>query len=161
MVSWSGFYGDSQGSNGSYELLSGRSPQRYHLSRIFRKKGMRRYAEILSTILTDSTPATTAGVALSQKTAVRNTTSNVQGGVQAVAAEQLMHLNINPDKDDLSANTARAIVAADVTEMQEEILHLDDDAGHGDRIMRAPSEGSGAISYPVDGSGNGGGGKQF
>ena len=160
MVSWSGFYGDQQGSNGSYELLSGRSPNRYHLMRLFRKKGMREYAEILSTLLTDSTPATTASVALSQKTAVRNVNANVQGGVQTVAAEQLMHLNINPDKDDASANTARAVAAADVTAMQEEIIHLDDDAGHGDRIMRAPSDGSGGISYPVDLSGNGGGGKQ-
>ena len=146
--------------NGAYEFLNGRSPNRYHLMRLMRKKGMREYAELLSTLLTDSTPATTAGVTLSQVTAAADTTANLQGGVRAVAAEQLVGLTINSDKDDASANTARAVSAADVTAMQEELIIGDDAAGHGDRILRAPSDGSGVISYATDASGNGGGGKQ-
>ena len=46
-------YGPSD-SNGSYELLSARSPNRYHLMRLMRKRGMRNYGEILSTIVADS-----------------------------------------------------------------------------------------------------------
>ena len=42
-----------------------------------------------------------------------------------------------------------------------EDFHIGDDtAGHGDRHMRAPSNASGVVSYPVDAAGNGGGGKQ-
>ena len=146
--------------NGTYEFLNGRSPNRYHLMRLMRRKGMRHYAEVLSTLLTDSTPATTASVTLSQLTAAADTTANVQGGVRTVAAEELIGLNLNSDKDDASANTARAVAAADVTAMQEELIIGDDAAGHGDRILRAPSDGSGVILYVADASGNGGGGKQ-
>ena len=146
--------------NGSYEFLNGRGPNRYHLMRIMRKKGMKEFSEILSTLLTDSSPSTTASVTISQLTADANTTANVQGGVRTVATVELLGSSLNSDKDDTSANTARAVAAGDVTAMQEEIVMGDAAGGHGDRILTAPSNGSGVISYPTDASGNGGGGKQ-
>jgi hypothetical protein len=146
--------------NGSYEFLNGRGPNRYHLMRIMRKKGMKEFSEILSTLLTDSSPSTTASVTISQLTASANTAANVQGGVRTVATVELLGSSLNSDKDDTSANTARAVAAGDVTAMQEEIVMGDAAGGHGDRILTAPSNGSGVISYPSDASGNGGGGKQ-
>ena len=146
--------------NGSYEFLNGRGPNRYHLMRIMRKKGMKEFSEILSTLLTDSSPSTTASVTISQLTASANTAANVQGGVRTVATVELLGSSLNSDKDDTSANTARAVAAGDVTAMQEEIVMGDAAGGHGDRILTAPSNGSGVISYPTDASGNGGGGKQ-
>ncbi len=141
-------------------FLKARSPNRYHIMRILRQKGQRHYAEILSTLLANATHSGTASVTLSQLTAAADTTANVQGGVRTIAAEELIGLTINSDKDDASANTARAVTAADVTAIQEEILTGDDAAGAGDRILRAPSDGSGVILYAADASGNGGGGKQ-
>jgi hypothetical protein len=44
--------------------------------------------------------------------------------------------------------------------MQEELIMGDAAGGHGDRILTAPSDGSGVVSYPTDAAGNGGGGKQ-
>ena len=146
--------------NGSYEFLNGRGPNRYHLMRIMRKKGMKEFSEILSTLLTDSSPSTSASVTIAQLTASADTTSNAQGGVRTIAAVELLGSSLNSDKDDASANTARSIAAGDVTAMQEEIVMGDAAAGHGDRILTAPSNGSGVISYPSDASGNGGGGKQ-
>ncbi len=146
MASWSGFYGDGQGTNGSYELLSGKSPNRYHLSRLFRKKGMRELSEVLRTIAADSTPASQASAAISRVQGAVDTTANVNGGVRTIESEQLVGLTINSDKDDASAQTARNITAADVTDLN---LILAD----GGDENRAPS------SYPVDISGNGGGGK--
>ena len=104
-------------SNGTYEFQSARSPNRYHLTRLLRKRGMRNYGEILSTLLTDSSP------------------------------NETMDLTINSDKDDASANTARAVTAADVTAIQTEVIPS------GSRANRAPT------TYPTDAAGNGGGGK--
>ena len=50
----------------SYTFSSGRSPNRYHLTRILRKRGMQNYGEILSTLLTDSSPSTSASVVRTQ-----------------------------------------------------------------------------------------------
>ena len=133
--------------NATYEFLSGRSPNRYHLMRLLRKKGMREMGEIISTLLTDSTPATTASVTISELTAEANTTANVQGGARTVAAKEQMGLLYNSDKDDASANTSRAVTAADVTALQTEVIPS------GSRANRAPA------TYPADASGNGGGGK--
>lgn len=148
---------------GNYEFLNGRSPNRYHLMRLLRKRGMRNFGEILHSLMTDVTagqvPQTSASVNISQVTAAADTTDNVQGGVRTIAGAQKMHLTINPDKDDASANTARIVSAADVTEIIEMLVGSDDDADHGDRIMRAPTDGSGLVTYPTDASGNGGGGK--
>ena len=58
-----------------------------------------------------------------------------------------MGLLYNSDKDDASANTARAVSAADVTALLTEVLPS------GARANRAPA------TYATDASGNGGGGK--
>jgi hypothetical protein len=130
-----------------YDLLSARSPNRYHLMRLLRKAGMRQTGEVLSTLLTDSTPATTASVTTSQLTAEADTTANVQGGVRTVAAKEKMSLVLDADMDDASANTARAVSAADVTTLQTELIPS------GAQSNRQPT------TYPTDASGNGGGGK--
>ncbi len=155
MVSWSGFYGDAQGSTGSYELLSGRSPNRFHLMRLLRKTGMRAVGEVISTLLTDSTPATNASVITSQVDAVATPVSgqNSQGGVRGVTAQETIDLVLDSDKDDLLANITRAVSAGDVTTLQQELIPS------GDQNIRAPTDGSGTILYPDDASGNGGGGK--
>lgn len=140
--------------NGTYEFLSGRSPNRYHLMRLLRKKGMREVGEILFTALADNTPSDTASVTMHQLTAEANTSSNVQGGVRTIAAEELMGLTIDSDKDDATANTARATTAGDVTTLNSEMI-----PGR-NRALRAPDADGNAISYPTDASGNGGGGKQ-
>jgi hypothetical protein len=141
------------GTGGTYELQSARSPNRYHLMRILRKKGMREFGEIVSTLLTDSTPSTSAGVTISQLTAEADTSANVQGGVRTIAAKEIMGGVLDSDKDDASANTARAVTSADVSSLQEELVMS------GDQINRAPTNGSGTITYATDASGNGGGGK--
>lgn len=145
----SGFSGTNGETNGSYELLSARSPNRYHLMRILRKRGMRNYGEILSTLLEDSSPASTASVTTAQvdHSATPGGT-NSQGGVRTVTSNETMDLTINSDKDDASANTSRAVSAADVTAIQTEIIPS------GSRANRQPT------TYPTDASGNGGGGKQ-
>lgn len=134
--------------NATYEFLSARSPNRYHLMRLLRKRGMRNYGEILSTLLEDSTPASTASVTTTQ---VDHTSTpggtNSQGGVRSTTANQTIDLTINSDKDDASANTARAVTSADVTAIQTEIIPT------GSRARRAPA------TYATDASGNGGGGK--
>ncbi len=149
--------------NANYEFLNGRSPNRYHLMRLLRKTGMRNFGEILHSLMTDVTagqvPQTSASVIVSQASANADTGDNLQGGVRTITAQERMHLTINPDKDDGSNNTARNVTAADVTEIIEMLVGADDTAGHGDRIMRAPTDASGVILYVADASGNGGGGK--
>ena len=134
-------------SNATYEFLNARSPNRYHLMRILRKRGMRNYGEIISTLLTDSSPSTSASVTTAQVDHTVDTGANNFGGVRNVSNNETMDLTINSDKDDASANTARAVTAADVTAIQTEIIPS------GSRADRAPS------TYPTDASGNGGGGK--
>ena len=147
----SGFSGINNETNGSYEFLSGRSPNRYHLMRLLRKKGMREIGEIISTVIEDAVagqvPQSTASVTMSELTAEADTTDNVQGGVRTIAAKEQMGLLYNSDKDDASANTSRAVSAADVTALQTEVIP------GGSRASRAPA------TYPTDASGNGGGGK--
>lgn len=132
---------------GGYELLSARSPNRYHLMRILRKRGMRETGEVLNTLLTDSTPASEASVAVSQVTAAATPGgSNSQGGVRTVAAINLMGSVLDSDKDDASDKTARNVSSADVTTLQKELV------ASGAQSSRSPT-------YPTDASGNGGGGK--
>jgi hypothetical protein len=146
---WTTSHSGSNGeTNGSYELLSARSPNRYHLMRILRRKGMREMGEVISTLLTDSTPATTASVTISQLTAEAVVGGISNGGVRTIAAVEQMGLTYNSDKDDASANTSRAVTAADVTALQTELIP------GGSRNARAPA------TYATDASGNGGGGKQ-
>lgn len=151
MSNWSGFWGDGASTTGSYELLSGRSPNRYHLARMFKRRGMRMHSEVLFTALADSTPASTASVAHYRVQAARDVTSNVQGGVRTIENINDIQPAFQGDKDNASPNTARAIAAADVTSLNR-ILE------GGKEFNRAPNS-SGTTSYPTDGSGNGGGGK--
>ena len=147
------FSGSNGETNAAYEFLSGRSPSRYQLIRLLKKKGMREMGEIISTLLTDSSPSTSASVTISELTAEADTGDNVQGGARTIASKEQMGLTITSDKDDASANTARAVSAGDVTNLQEDLVTS------GDRWNRAPTNGSGTITYPTDASGNGGGGK--
>ena len=147
MATSTGYWEDDAGSVSTYSLLSKRSPNRYHLMRILRKAGMRQHGEILSTLLTDSSPSTSASVVTSQIDSVATTGgTNSQGGVRGVSAKEKMSSVINNDQDSATANTARAVSAADVTELQTELIPS------GSRSSRAPT-------YPTDASGNGGGGK--
>lgn len=147
MASYSDFWGDGANTTGSYALLSKRSPNRYHLMRMLRKRGMQEYGEILTTLLTDASPSTSASYTVSQIDAVQDTgASNSQGGVRTVTAKEQVGGVLDSTQSD-TANTARAVTAADVTTMQAEI-------GSGATANRAPA------TYPDDASGNGGGGKQ-
>jgi|TARA_R110002126_G_scaffold127909_1_gene270321 hypothetical protein len=147
MATSTGYWEDEAGNVSTYSLLSKRSPNRYHLTRLLRKAGMRQHGEILSTLLTDSSPSTSASVITSQIDGVATTGgTNSQGGVRGVTAKEKMSSVINNDQDSATANTARAVSAADVTELQKELIPS------GSRSSRAPT-------YPTDASGNGGGGK--
>jgi len=136
----------------TYTFVSGKSPNRYHLMRLLRKKGMREVGEILFTALAENTPSDTASVTISQLTAVANTSSNVQGGVRTIGAQEIMGGVLDSTITD-AAETARAAVAADVTTLNAELVP------GGNTALRAPSV-TGTITYPADASGNGGGGKQ-
>tara|TARA_R110000823_G_scaffold51013_3_gene127461 strand:- start:666 stop:1124 length:459 start_codon:yes stop_codon:yes gene_type:complete len=147
MATSTGYWENDAGSVSTYSLLSKRSPNRYHLTRLLRKAGMRQHGEILSTLLTDSSPSTSASVTSTQIDAVATTGgTNSQGGVRGTTANEKMSSVINNDQDSATANTARAVSAADVTELQTELIPS------GSRSSRAPT-------YPTDASGNGGGGK--
>ncbi len=147
MATSTGYWEDEAGNVSTYSLLSKRSPNRYHLTRLLRKAGMRQHGEILSTLLTDSSPSTSASVITSQIDGVATTGgTNSQGGVRGITAKEKMSSVINNDQDSATANTARAVSAADVTELQKELIPS------GSRSSRAPT-------YPTDASGNGGGGK--
>jgi len=145
MATYSEFWGSGAD---PYTFASGRSPNRYQLMRILRKRGMRIEGEILSTLLEDSTPASTASVTTTQVDAVSDTGNNVQGGVRGTTANETVDLLYNKQPTTASANTSRAVSAADVTALQTEIIPS------GSRALRSPS------TYPTDASGNGGGGKQ-
>lgn len=152
MATSTGFWENAAGSVSTYSLLSGRSPNRYHLMRLMRKKGMREVGEILFTALAENTPSDTASVTISQLTASANTQDNVQGGVRTIAAQEIMGSTLDGGASD-TAETARAAAAADVTTLNAELVP------GGNTALRAPSS-AGTITYPTDASGNGGGGKQ-
>ena len=151
MATSTAFWEDDAGATSTYSLLSARSPNRYHLMRLLRKQGMRQHGEILSTILEDATagqvPQSTASVSISQITAEADTTANVNGGVRTIAAAERMDNVINNNIGSATPNTARAVTAADVTELQKELIPS------GSRSKTDPD------SYPTDAAGNGGGGK--
>lgn len=154
MATSTGFWENDAGASSTYSLLSGKSPNRFHLMRLLRKRNMREFGEIIFTALAENTPSDEASVTLSQKTAVATPDSgeNSQGGVQAVAAINLMGSSLDSAIGDASANTARNAKAGDVTIINAEVLP------GGNTALRAPSV-SGTITYPTDASGNGGGGK--
>lgn len=146
MASYSGFWSDRGGfdnaGGATHTLLKNKSPNRYHLSRLLKTRGMREIAELIATIGGDSTPASSASVTISRVAAARALDDNVQGGVRTIESAQL----VGGLNDSGTANTARVIAAADVTDMN---LYLPG----GTEANRAPG------TYPTDASGNGGGGK--
>ena len=144
--------GIADNNDAAYSFISGKSPNRYHLMRLLRKKGMREVGEILFTALAENTPSDNASVIISQRTAVANTQDNVQGGVVSITAQEIMGSTLDGGTGD-TAQTLRAATAADVTTLNAEVVP------GGNTALRAPSA-SGTITYPTDASGNGGGGKQ-
>ena len=122
--------------------------------RILRKRGMREYRELMTTLLEDvsGNESSTASASVSVVQGEVNTSSNVQGGKRTITTQQLIGAQQDSDKDD-AAPAARAVSATDTTRFQEEW------ADAGDHHNRAPTNGSGTITYPADASGNGGGGK--
>ncbi len=149
MATSTGFWEDAAGEVSTYSLLHGKSPNRYHLMRLFRKRNMRETGEIIFTALAENTPSDEASVTVTRVTA----TQGQQGGVRATAAQQIMGGNLDSAISD-TANTARNAKAGDVTILNAEVLP------GGNTALRAPSS-SGTITYPTDASGNGGGGKLF
>jgi hypothetical protein len=129
-----------------YSFSSGKSPNRYHLMRLMRKKGLREVGEIIFTALAENTPSDSASVTISQLTASADTTANVNGGVRTIAAVEQMGSTLDGGTGD-TPNTARAAAAADVTTLNAELIPS------GATANRQPG------TYPVDASGNGGGGK--
>lgn len=146
---WEGATFGPGNTNAKYALSSGKSPNRYHLMRLFRKRNMRELGEVLYTILADNTPSDTASVAISQVTAVANTGDNVQGGVRGITSQQIMGLNLDSGVNDATAEAARATKGGDVTLLNKEFIPS------GVTAQRKPTE-----ANMVDLSGNGGGGKQ-
>jgi hypothetical protein len=132
----------------AYSFISGKSPNRYQLMRILRKRGMREVGEILFTALAENTPSDEASVTISQLTASADTQNNVQGGVRTIAAKEFMGSTLDGGTSDTAA-TARNAAAADVTTLNAEIIPS------GTTAQRKPTE-----ANSVDLSGNGGGGKQ-
>jgi hypothetical protein len=138
---------DSVGNDATdISLISATTPNRYHLARLFRKRNMKQVSEVLKTLLDDSTPASAASVAIAQVDAVANVNANVQGGVRGVTSNEIMDASLVNQPDASNPNTARNVAAADVTELQKDLFG-------GSNTNRAPT------TYPVDKSGNGGGGK--
>ena len=129
----------------SITLISARTPNRYHLARLLKKRGMKQVSEVLSTLLADSDPSSTASVTISQIDAVANTGDNVQGGVRTVTSNEIMDNTLLNPASSATPNTARAVAAGDVAELQKDLIG-------GSNSNRAPT-------YPTDASGNGGGGK--
>ncbi len=154
MANYSGLFNGVHSED--YALLNGRSPNRYHLMRLMRKRNMAEYREVLTTLLEDSTPASTASRTYSRVQATANAAANVQGGARTIETVELLGATLDStdiDEAGAGASGGRAVIPGDVTKIQEEL------ASDGDRILRAPSNGSGTITYPDDASGNGGGGK--
>jgi|TARA_R110000823_G_scaffold25742_1_gene75778 hypothetical protein len=134
----------------TYTFSSGRSPNRYHLTRLLRKRGMQNYGEILSTLLTDSSPTTTMSVTRTQIDSIATPGgTNSMGGVRTTTSNESIDSVLDKTATSATPNTARAASAADVTSIQGELLPGDT------RSQRKPSE-----ANMVDLSGNGGGGKQ-
>ena len=89
MASYSDFWGDGANTTGSYALLSKKSPNRYHLMRMLRKRGMKEYGEILTTLLTAASPSSSASFTVAQIDAVQDTgASNQQGGVRNITSNE-------------------------------------------------------------------------
>ena len=129
MVAWQALFTDIGGTN--HALLVDKTQVRKKLGKLFRRRAGRVISEKLTTLLTDSTPATTA---LVQTTRVTHTPAPPNTELGGVAATEVRdHINT-------------AVVAGDVTDLQ---LILEGGA----------EQSSHTNAHPADASGNGGGGK--
>ena len=143
MANYSGLFESVHGDN--YELLSKKSPNRYHLNRLLKKRDLRELGEVMFTLL-GASAGSSASKTHARVQAVSNTASNEQGGVRTIESINDVGLVLDSDKDDASAETARNTTAADVTTLTGIF-------DGGTENNRAPA------TYPTDASGNGGGGK--
>ena len=143
MANYSGLFETVHGEN--YELLSKKSPNRYHLNRLLKKRDLRELGEVMFTLL-GATAGSSASKTHSRVQAVADTSSNEQGGVRTVESINEVGLVLDSDKDDTGAETARVTTSAYVTT-------LNGIFDGGTENNRAPA------TYPTDASGNGGGGK--
>lgn len=147
-MGWSGLWNglaSTTVATSDYTLNSGRSPNRYHLARIMRKRNMKELAEVMST-LNGVAAGETASHTYSRVQAERDLTANVQGGSRTIETKELVGPTLADTYDASGANTSRATVAGDQTTINELLLGT----GEG---LRKPT------TYPTDTSGNGGGGK--
>lgn len=149
MASSSGFWEDRGGHDNAggatYDFIQPRGALRYHLARILKKFGNLEIGEVLSTV-NGVAVGQSASKTISRRTAVADTSQNAQGGVAAIESRELVGLNLDSGANDASSGTARNTVAADTTAITG-IIH------GGTESDRSPG------TYPVDASGNGGGGK--
>lgn len=134
MASHAGFWGDSPN---AYQLLSKKSPNRYHLNRMIRRQP--ELANVLDKLLADSTPASSTSLTRKRIAAARDLNQNVQGGVRTIETLIPVGSTLDSGVYDSAANTQRAVTAADVTNLRDVNV---------------------TYTYPVDKSGNGGGGKR-
>lgn len=145
MASWSGFWGDTTNVTGSYAPLRNKTPLRAQLTKLLRRRGLRELGEAIDIVAADSTPASSLTVTKSQVKAVVDVGLNNLGGARTIESKETVG-KLNSLITDTAANTARAIAAADVTDLR--------------KIVAGGSESSSAPStYATDRSGNGGGNK--
>ena len=143
---YSGLWDGVAGENYSFNKTNARSPNRYHLARLLKTRGLRELSEVITTMGTDCSPSTTASVSYSRIEHTADPSSNVLGGAATIATHQLMGGDLDSQYSESGAKTARAIDATDVTDVQ---LFTEG----GTEAVRSPP------TYPTDASGNGGGGK--
>lgn len=149
MASSSGFWEDRGGHDNAggatYTFQQPRGVLRYHLARLLKKYGNQELSEVIATV-NGVAVGSSASKVVRRRTAVADTSLNAQGGVAAIQSLELVGLNLDSQPNDASAATARNTVAADTTAIAG-IVH------GGAESARGPA------TYPVDASGNGGGGK--
>lgn len=125
MADYSGLWNGVHNEN--YALQVNKAPIEKKVNKYLRRNryGARKFRELLVTLVNGAVGATAADT-VTQRTAVADTTNNVQGGAAAIGTRTFIN---------------RATVAGDVTAVNAALTHD-----------------SQPDTYPVDTSGNGGGG---
>jgi hypothetical protein len=113
---------------------------------------------VLDKLLTDSTPASTTDLDIYRIKAFADTQTNAQGGKRTIEDTIIVGATLDSNYSAAGANTQRAVTAADVTAIKGLFARDSGQASQGDEQARCPTS-SGTRTYPVDRSGNGGGGK--
>lgn len=156
MPSYSGLFDTVHGA--PYNLLSKRSPNRYHLARLFKTRGLRELGAVLDKLLTDATPASTTDLDIYRIKAFADPQTNAQGGKRTIEDQIIVGATLDSSFSAAGANTQRAVTAADVTTIKGLFARDSGGTGQGDEQARFPTN-AGTRRYPADASGNGGGGK--